>query len=129
MLIAFTPVFMVAPAVVFAADISGDLCQTTPGTGQLPEVCEDINAASGGSANANPLYGPKGVLTRAIDVMSIVTAIIATIVLVIAGTRMTLSQGDTNKIASVRSTIIYAVVGLIVAAVAQLVVRLIISKL
>lgn len=112
----------------FAVDISGGgnaACQVSPETGQRPAFCDDIDAAQ----TSNPLWGPDGVLTSAINVVSLVGGVIAVIVMIIAGIRMTLSGGDSQKIASVRSTVIYAAVGLVVAGVAQFVVQFVLFEL
>lgn len=117
---------------VFAqVNITPEICNQYLSGGSLssdaPAVCKDILASQ--ANDTNPIYGPDGVLTRAINIISIVVGIVSVIVIIIAGIRMSLSQGDSNKIASSRSQIIYAVIGIVVAVLAQSVVRLILVRL
>jgi len=108
-------------APVLAVDVTGSACKDITGSA----VCKD--AVDG--QTKNPLFGPEGILTRAINVLSFVIAIIAVIVIIVAGIRFMLSQGEPQKITSARNTIIYAGVGLAVAALAQAIVQLVLNKL
>lgn len=125
------PALLLSGTAVFAApvdaqvDVSSEVCNRDDGV--RPAICNDIDAGSG--ADANPIYGKDGVLTRAISVLSILTGIIAVIVMVIAGIKMSISQGDSGKISSARSQIIYAIVGVAVAVVAQGIVQLVLNRL
>ncbi len=67
-------------------------------------------------------------LASVINILSIVLGIIAVIMIIIGGIKFTTSQGDGNSTASARNTIIYAVVGLVVAALAQVLVKFVLSR-
>jgi hypothetical protein len=56
-------------------------------------------------------------------------AAIAVLIIVIQGIRFVLSQGDSQKAADARKGVIYAVIGLVVALLAEAVVRLVIGRL
>ena len=123
-LAAITVSFIVLlPTMALAVDIVTPVC-TNNGISDSA-VCKDAKDGQ----TKNPLFGPDGVLTKVISVLSIVTAIIAVIIIIIAGIRFVLSGGDPQKVASARNTIIYAAVGLAVAALAQALVQLILDKL
>ena len=113
--------FVVLSPAVLAVDITGDACATIPDSA----VCQD--AAQG--QTDNPLFGENGVLTSAIGILSLVLGVIAVIVLIVAGIRYATSGGNPQSVGNVRNTIIYALVGIAVAALAQALVQLVLGKL
>jgi hypothetical protein len=67
-----------------------------------------------GQNTDNPIVGGDGILVQATNLLSIVAAVIATIIVVVAGITMTLSRGDSQKVSDSRNAIIYAGVGILV---------------
>ncbi len=130
LLMLLVPLAFITP-VYAQVDISSGICdEVAPGTGEKPSICTDIEATQAKQAsNGNVIYGKDGVLTRAISILSIAVGVIAIIVMIIAGIKMMLSQGDPGKIASSRSQIIYALVGVTVAVLAQTVVQLVLNRI
>jgi hypothetical protein len=84
--------------------------------------CKDTNTTT------NPIVGTNGIITKAVQLIALITGIAAVIVIIIAGIRFVLSGGDATKVATAKSTILYAVVGLIVAALAQSLVIFVLNK-
>ncbi len=113
--------FIVLSPTVLAVDVTADACATIPDSA----VCKD--AAQG--QTDNPLFGEDGVLTSAVSILSLVLGVIAVIVLIVAGIRFATSQGNAQSVGSVRNTVIYACVGIVVAALAQALVQLVLGKL
>jgi len=63
-------------------------------------------------------------LTKAIvDILSTIVGIVAVIVIIIAGFKYITSGGEASKIASAKTTLIYALVGLVVVVLAQVIVH------
>ena len=119
-----SPTTLIAP--VFAqVDISSDICNNQAGNGEKPAICEDIEAGK----NTNVIYGNNGILTRAISLLSIVVGVLAVVVIIYAGIKMSISRGDPGKITNSRDMIIYAVIGLLVAILAQAVVQLVLNRI
>lgn len=85
-----------------------------------PVVCTD---ALSGQTNTktNPILGA---FRSVIDILSIIIGAASVIVIIISGLRMSLANGDSNTFASARSSLLYSVVGLAVAALAQVIVRI-----
>lgn len=104
-------------------DASGNLLPA----GQRPAICDDD--ATNNSDQDNPLFGPKGLVTKGVQVFAIIVGIAAIFVIVISGLRFVVSNGDSNSVASARNAILYAVIGLIIAALAQVIVNFVLSKL
>lgn len=84
------------------------------------DPCEDTD-----NANAD---GLNDLIATLINIFSIIIGIIAVIMILIGGLKFITSSGDSNKITSAKQTIIYAVIGLIIVALAQFFVRFILSK-
>lgn len=67
-------------------------------------------------------------LATVINILSFVVGIIAVIMIIIGGIRFITSGGDSSSTASARNTIIYAVIGLVIVALAQFIVKFVIGK-
>jgi hypothetical protein len=93
------------------------------GTAANSPICQDIQNTE------NPLFGPDGVLTRVAGIFGIVTGVIAVFMMLIGGLRYITSSGDPQKAATARKTIIYASVGVVIAAVAGILVRYVLSRI
>lgn len=134
---------------VDAVDVSHAACDTRlDGNGDelpKPDICSDLSTTQActqeqrdqneaacdkiDSETTNPLYGPDGIITRAAGGLSLVIGVIAVIIIIISGIRMTLSSGDAGKVNQARDGIIYSAVGLIIAVLAQAIVRFVLSKI
>lgn len=67
-------------------------------------------------------------LAHILDLLFKIIGALAFLMLIIAGFRMVISSGEPNKVAEIRRQIIYIIVGLVLAASADLIVNLIINK-
>jgi hypothetical protein len=90
-------------------------------------VCND--QSQGQSPTNNSIYGPNGILTKVANLLALVIGIAAVIVIIIAGIRFITSGGDATKVATAKSTILYAIVGLAVAALARAIVIFVLNRL
>ncbi len=64
----------------------------------------------------------------AVNLLSVIVGIIAVIMIIIGGMRFILSDGDSGKVTSARNTIMYALIGLILVAFAQIIVKFILNR-
>jgi len=117
--------FAVAPLAYAQVNLTEDVCSGTLGNNEKPAICKDIEAGK----TTNPLYGKDGILTKAMNVLSIVIGIISVVVMVYAGIQIMLSQGDPAKFNKERNQIIYAAVGLVIAVAARVAVEYAIKKI
>lgn len=67
--------------------------------------------------------GVKNFLSTVVKILGIVAGAAAIIMIIISGFKYITSGGDTNKVASAKNTLIYAMVGVAVAVLAQLLVN------
>lgn len=67
--------------------------------------------------------GVNGAIHGAVVILSLVVGAVAVIMVILAGFKYITSGGDTNKVANAKSTLVYALIGVVVAAVAQFLVH------
>jgi len=94
-------------------------------------VCMGINLSQDGTGNCTGGAGSQGVtnlIRIAVNVLTMVVGVAAVIMIIIGGLKYVTSSGDSANINSAKNTILYALVGLVVVVVAQLLVRFTISK-
>ncbi len=70
----------------------------------------------------------NGVISRIVNLLSVIVGIVAVVMIIIGGFKYITSGGDSGSITSAKHTIIYAIVGLIIVALAQVIVRFVLSK-
>ena len=107
---ALAMMFSLSPALVLA-DAKSDIQQ-------------GVNTVGGSSGSTDLSQTAK----NAITVLSIIVGIAAVIMIIIGGFKYVTSGGDSTKISSAKSTIFYALIGLVVVALAQVIVRLVLTK-
>ena len=97
------------------------VCNGTAATNT--DVCQSVDP---GKAGKNPVISA---LKVAITIIAIIIGVASVIVIIISGLTMITSNGDPQAIAKARGSIIYALVGLLVAALAQTIVAFVLNKL
>lgn len=78
--------------------------------------------------DALPQVNPSSAMNKGLTIFFVTLGSISFLIMVIAGLKYVLSAGDPDKITKARNTIIYAGVGLIVAASASLIVTLVLDR-
>ena len=102
-----------AAFVPVTAGASGTDCPDTSG-GQNLSLRGGVNCAKGEDQQED-LFGPNGIFKKITDVLLFVIGAVAVIMLVIGGIRYTVSGGDQTAVTAAKNTILYAVIGIIVA--------------
>jgi len=72
---------------------------------------------------------PDCIWTRIINILLVVIGMISVIMIVVGGIRYTVSAGDPKAVTDAKNTILYAVVGLVVAALAGAIVNFVLGRL
>jgi hypothetical protein len=102
----------------------------SPFSASKQEVCKGANLGSGGTCDSEVQRNRVNrLIGRVINILSIIVGIVAVIMIIIYGLRFITSGGDSNAVAAARNGLIYAFVGLAVAAFAQLIVKFVIKSL
>lgn len=79
----------------------------------LPDV---FSGAYRGEGQPTDLFsGPTAIIPRAINLMLFVVGVLAIFMIIYGGIRYVLSGGDNSRVKDAKNTVLYAIVGLIVA--------------
>ncbi len=117
--------------VAVSAPVNAQTPPPTPTTSSRTSVCEGVGLAGGGGNNcANPTDSPtvEGVIGTVINILSIVVGVVSVIMIIIGGLKYITSGGDSNSITSAKNTILYAIIGLVIVALAQVIVRFVLVR-
>ncbi len=68
------------------------------------------------------------ILAQALDILSIVVGIVAVLMIIVGGLRFVLSGGDSNNTTAARNTVLYAIVGLVIVFLAQIIVKFVLRR-
>lgn len=75
------------------------------------------------------LFGDSGVFKKVTNVILYIVGIIAVIMLIIGGIKYVISGGDAKKVTDAKNTVLYAIIGLVIAFLAFAIVNFVISAL
>jgi len=93
------------------------------------EVCKGIGASSsGGVCDNGSRLTINDVLKTVVNILSAVSGVIAVIMLVVAGFKYITSEGDSGKVNSAKQTLTYALVGVVIVALSQSIVKFVLNK-
>ena len=100
-------------------DIGGSV---TGGT----EVCEigDSDCSSGEDSTSI-----SDIVKKVINILSWVVGVVSVIMIIVAGLRYVTSGGNDKSVTDAKNTILYAIVGLVIVALAQVIVRFVLSNI
>ncbi len=117
-LISIISITVANPSLTSAASAKDAVCKS------LGATDEDTTSGdcSGGGTKIND------VLKIVLNILSFVAGVIAVIMIIISGIKFITSQGDSGSIASARTTVIYAIVGVVIVLVSQVIVRLVLTE-
>jgi len=110
-------------AVASAQSIQGNLCQ-----GSTLTVNTTNSDSTCSSTTQNGTSGINNIITTTINVFSIVVGVVSVIMIIVGGFRYITSGGDSSNVSSAKNTIIYAIIGLVVVALAQFIVQFVLNK-
>ena len=75
------------------------------------------------------LFGPTGAFRQITNTILYIVGIIAVIMLIIGGIKYVISGGDAKKVTDAKNTVLYAIIGLVIAVFAYAIVNFVISAL
>lgn len=114
------PVFAAAPVALAAA------------TNYQNHICAGANFDISGNSGTCPNNANTGslntILTLIINIFSAIVGVIAVIMIIVGGLRYITSGGDSNKVSAAKSTLLYAIIGLVIVALAQLIVHFVLNE-
>lgn len=118
-LMVFGFVALVAPP-AFAYDPIGDSAACDGNN--PPKVCDKLSVPDSQAA-------VDGTVRNIINILLYVIGIISVIMIIVGGIKYTISNGDSAGITNAKNTILYAIVGLVVALMAYAIVNFVIARI
>jgi hypothetical protein len=109
---------------VYAEEVLSPVC--TPET-QHATACVE-NEETQNTTN-NSLFGPNGVLTRTASLVATLVGVAAVIMIIIGGIQYVISAGDPTNVQNAKNTILYAIIGLVVALMARAIILFVLVRL
>ncbi len=103
----------------------------TPAYAACGNVTDGITSSADcakGSGQSNNLFGDGGVFKTVTNVLLFIIGAVSVIMLIIGGVRYTISQGDSSAVTSAKNTILYAIIGIVVAILAYAAVNFVITS-
>jgi hypothetical protein len=113
---------VLAPAVAYA-DFTPDTVKTN--------LCNGTNGdTTGDSAGCNDTGGVslEDIMRKIVTIFSIIVGFVAVIMIIVGGIKYITSGGDSGNISGAKNTIIYAIIGLIIVALAQVLVHYVLKN-
>ncbi len=125
--------FIIALALIFscvalpaasavAYDPLNEACQVGGNNSGSSAVCTDKNKT------ADPVSGPNGILYKVTRIVANVAGIAAVIMVLLSGFYFITANGEASKVASAKSALIGAVVGVVIVLTAQAILKFVLSK-
>jgi Type IV secretion system pilin len=108
----------VAPAVANAACDPNNLT-----------VSSGADCAGSNSGTPTTLFGDTGIFQKIVNIMLFIVGAVAVIMLIIGGIRYVTSNGAQDQVTGAKNTIMYAIIGIIVAVLAYAIVNFVVTGL
>ena|SRR5579871_2627065 len=105
----------------YADQIQNGLC-----TGAALQFTD--NPSSNNCSGSDPTGSINRIVHTVINLLSAVVGIVAVVMIIVGGLRYITSGGNDTSVTSAKNTILYAIIGLIIVAFAQILVRFTLSK-
>lgn len=118
---------VMVPAAVYAqagdnTNLQGPLCTGADSLSfdTTAKPCSVANGTSGDKLTA--------IIKLIINIISVVVGVVAVVMIVFGGLKYITSGGESSNVSSAKNTILYAIIGLVVVALAQFIVRFVLDK-
>lgn len=123
LLIAGLSLLFLFPAVGLAAttDIQNNMCGGA-----------NLSLESGGKCKGTTEKAESDInklISQIVNVLSIIVGIVAVIMIIYGGFRYITSGGESGSVTTAKNTILYAILGLVIVAIAQFIVKFILHKI
>ena len=121
---------IISIAIMICAVFGASVLSTASLSGSVSaQVSKGIDTATTSEMKGKSIDGDKGLIKTVVNVLLWAVGILSVIMIIFSGFRYITSAGDASKTKSAQSTLIYSVVGLIVAIMAYAIVNMVINRL
>ena len=97
---------------------------TCKDTGAKGEVLQGVGQTGTNCSDA----GVENTVKVVVSILSYIIGVLAVIMIMVGGFKYITSSGDSNAVANAKNTIVYALVGIVIAALAQFFVRFVLNN-
>ena len=111
-------------AVLFVAA----LISIAPDVSPISSVQAGVNAAHGAN-QPTELFGSGGIITKLTNVLLFLAGALSVVMIIVGGLRYAVSGGDSGAVTTAKNTILYAIVGLVIAMLAFALINFVLSAL
>lgn len=118
---------LLLPVAILAGPVGA---QATP----PPSIDEGLNQGTCLSTNStdcgteDPEDAVNSIITTVINIFSLVVGVVSVIMIIIGGLKYITSGGDAGNVGGAKNTILYAIIGLVVVALSQVIVRFVLDR-
>jgi len=102
-------------------DISNGLCAGTNLDANQTTGCTVDSASANAEINS--------IIKLVINIFSLIVGLVSVIMIIVGGLKYITSGGESSNISSAKNTIVYAIIGLVIVALAQFIVHFVLGKI
>lgn len=92
------------------------------------QVCSGINGSSAAGSCTAPGKTVEDIVKTVLNLLSSFIGIIAVIMVIVSGFKYITAAGDSGKISSAKSTLMYALIGIVIVAMAQFITQFVLKQ-
>ena len=120
---------VLAPIGVSAASTASTICSTSNIAGNVASGASDAAGSTVNCSSSSVSNNDIGKIAKTIvTIFSIIVGAISIIMIIYSGFRYITSGGDSGRIGNAKNTLIYAVIGLVIVALAQIIVQFVLHQ-
>lgn len=93
------------------------------------QICKGINNSDSGTCNTTGSNNLQGFIKNIVNILLYIIGAIAVLMIIIGGLRYVISGGDSGQTKSARDTVLYAVIGLVIAVMSYAIVNFVVVQL
>ncbi len=101
--------------------------QTVAASNSRQDACQGLNQLGGGGCGGGQSTISK-IASGAVSIISYIAGVIALIMIIVSGIRFMTSNGDASKVSAAKTALVYALIGIAIAGLAQILVRFVLSS-
>lgn len=128
LILSFSSLILFAAPIAATATVSAQVSQNNINNNLCSGSNGDLTGGSTGNCGDQATSTVNHLVTVIINILSVVVGIIAVIMIIVAGLRYITSGGKQESVTGAKNTILYAVIGLVIVALAQIIVHFVLNK-
>ena len=99
-------------------------------SGSKSQACRGANLSNNETAcrEGEAATQINGVIRFVVNILTVIVGFVAVVLLIVNGLKFVTSNGDASSVTSAKQGVLYAIVGLIIVALAQVIVKFVLNK-